>query len=217
MDAAAPLAGVRGVVIGVKVCGIRTAEALEAAQDADWVGLVFFSRSPRAVTAREAERLLRGHRGPVRVGLFVSPSERDVAEVLDRVAIDVLQIYGAADLVARLRQRFGLPVWHAVGVSCQADLPMRTGADALVIEAKPPPASDRPGGNATAIDPDLTAGWQAPSPWLLAGGLTADNVADAIRRSGAVAVDVSSGVEAAPGLKDPDLVARFIAAARAAT
>ncbi len=210
------LAGARGAVTGVKICGIRTAEALAAARDADWVGLVFFGRSPRAVTAHEAQRLLRGYRGPARVGLFVSPSERDVAEVLDRVAMDVLQVYGPADLVARLRQRFGLPVWHAVGVSCRTDLPVRTGADALVIEAKPPPASDRPGGNATAIDPDLTAAWRAPSPWLLAGGLTLDNVADAIRRSGARAVDVSSGVETALGLKDPDLVARFIAAARAA-
>ena len=109
-----------------------------------------------------------------------------------------------------------MPVWRAVGVATHADLPCETGADRLLIEAKPPADATRPGGNAIALDWCLLSGWPAPVPWLLAGGLTPANVAAAIRASGAPGVDVSSGVERSPGVKDPALIRAFVAAARAA-
>ena len=129
--------------------------------------------------------------------------------------LDILQLYGAVDLAA-LRARFGLPIWRAVGVATAADLPVAAGgADRLLVEAKPPPDATRPGGNAVRFDWSLLRGWHAPAPWILAGGLTVDNVAEAIRITGAWAVDVSSGVERTHGVKDPALIRAFIANARA--
>ena len=203
----------------VKICGINDPASFDAAVSsaADWIGFVFFARSPRAVTPAQARVLDRRHAGgPLRVGLFVDPTEAEVDAALDAVSLDVLQLYATADRVEALRELFGIPVWHAVGVSDRADLPRSTGADGLVIESKPPPGSTRPGGNASALDWSLLAGWHAPVPWLMAGGLTPENVAEAIAASGAGAVDVSSGVEIAPGVKDAARIAAFIGAARAA-
>jgi phosphoribosylanthranilate isomerase len=116
-----------------------------------------------------------------------------------------------------LRARFGVPVWRAVGVAGQGDLPAGAdGADGFVVEPKPPRGATRPGGNAVALDWSMLAGWRAPAPWLLAGGLSPDNVAEAIAASGAAAVDVSSGVESRPGVKDAALIRAFVAAARGA-
>ena len=113
------------------------------------------------------------------------------------------------------RDRFGLPVWRPVGIATRADLPASAGdADALLLEAKPPADATRPGGNAVRFDWAMLNGWTAPAPWLLAGGLTPDNVAEAIRLTGAVAVDVSSGVEKEKGRKDPALIRSFIERAR---
>ncbi len=148
------------------------------------------------------------------MGLFVDPTPETIATTLDMVRLDILQLYGALDLPA-LRARFGLPIWRAVGVATAADLPVGAGgADRLLVEAKPPPDATRPGGNAARFDWSLLRGWAAPAPWILAGGLTADNVAEAIRSTGAVAVDVSSGVESRTGVKDPALIRAFIAAVR---
>jgi phosphoribosylanthranilate isomerase len=203
----------------VKVCGLNDAAGFDAAvaAGADWVGFVFFARSPRHVTPAEAAGLSARHAGgPARVGLFVEPTDDEVAATLAAVKLDVLQLYGPARRAAALRARFGVPVWRAVGVRERADLPgAAAGADGLVIEAKPPAGATRPGGNALAFDWSLLAGWTAPAPWLLAGGLRADNVAEAVRVTGAPAVDVSSGVERAAGVKDPALIRAFIAAARA--
>jgi phosphoribosylanthranilate isomerase len=204
----------------VKICGLNDSAALQAAVEAgaDWVGFVFFPPSPRSVTpARAAALSALAEGGPPRVGLFVDPSEADIARVLEVVKLDVLQVYGTAVDVPRLRSRFGLPVWRPVGVSRAADLPdMALEADALLIEAKPPEGATRPGGNATTFDWTLLRGWTAPMPWLLAGGLTPDNVATAIAHTGATAVDVSSGVEQSKGLKDPALIRAFIARAKGA-
>lgn len=203
----------------VKICGVKDVAALDAAVQAgaDWIGLVFFPPSPRYVTPGQAAALIqRAPAGPPRVGLFVDPTAEQIAAVLDVVRLDVLQLYGAVDAPA-LRARFGLTVWRAVGIDTPSDLPADAGgADMLVLEAKPPPQATRPGGNAASFDWSLLRGWQAPAPWILAGGLTPGNVAEAIRATGATAVDVSSGVERARGVKDPALIRAFIANARGA-
>ena len=205
-------------MIRVKICGIADANGFDAAVAvADWIGFVFFPASPRAVTPAQAAALsARQPGGPLRVGLFVDTSDDDVAATLAAVPLDVLQLYVPPARAAALRARFSVPVWRAVGVSNAAELPADAGGvDGFVIEPKPPEGATRPGGNAVALDWGLTAGWSAPLPWLLAGGLTPDNVAGAIVRSGATSVDVSSSVERARGVKDPGLIRAFAAAARA--
>jgi phosphoribosylanthranilate isomerase len=201
----------------VKICGINDAVAFDTAIEAgaNWVGFNFFPPSPRYVQPAQAAALsARSPGGPPRVGLFVDPTPAAIAATLDVVRLDILQLYGARDLRA-LRARFGLPVWRAVGIATASDLPrVADGADGLVMEAKPPPGATRPGGNAVQFDWSLLRGWTAPAPWILAGGLTVDNVADAIRTTGAEAVDVSSGVERARGVKDPALIRAFIANAK---
>ena len=202
----------------VKICGINSPEALEAAADAgaDYVGFVFFPPSPRALTPTEAA-VLSAHRpgGPARVGLFVDPTDDDVAEALAALPLDVLQVHGTPERAAELRTRFGAPVWVATGVGGADDLPTRDGGvDALLLDAKAPPGAALPGGNAQTFDWSVLRGWTAPAPWLLAGGLTPDNVAEAVRISGASAVDVSSGVERSRGVKDIGLIQAFVRNAR---
>jgi phosphoribosylanthranilate isomerase len=205
-------------MIRVKICGINSVAAIDAAVEggADWIGFVFFPPSPRFVTPSFARELSARHPdGPPRVGLFVNPTEAMIAEVLAQVPLDILQLYGAGERLADLRAWFGRPVWRAVGIAGVSDLPeVLDGADALLLEAKPPADATRPGGNATRFDWTITRGWRAPGPWLLAGGLDPDNVAEAIRLSGADAVDVSSGVERERGAKDPGLIRAFIRNAR---
>jgi phosphoribosylanthranilate isomerase len=203
----------------VKICGITTEAGMDAAvaAGADWVGLNFFPASPRHVTPRRAAELAARPGLPTLVGLFVKPEDPEIAAVLAAVKLDVLQVYVDAPRAAEIRTRFGLPVWRAVGVSAATDLPRDPGGvDGFVIEAKAPPGATRPGGNAVTFDWSILAGWHAPAPWLLAGGLGPDNVAEAIRATGATAVDVASGVEHEKGIKDPALVAAFARAARTA-
>jgi phosphoribosylanthranilate isomerase len=202
----------------VKICGISDPVAFDTAIEAgaDWIGFVFFPPSPRFVTPETAAALsARIAGGPPRVGLFVDPTEAMIATALASVRLDILQIYGAIDRLATIKQRFGLPIWRAAGISSAADLPTAAlGGDRLLLEAKPPAGADRPGGNATIFDWGLLRGWTAPAPWILAGGLAPSNVATAIRQTGARAVDVSSGVETRKGAKDPALIRAFIAAAK---
>lgn len=203
----------------VKICGITTEAGMDAAvaAGADWVGLNFFPASPRHVTPQRAAELAARPGLPTLVGLFVKPQDAEIAAVLAAVKLDVLQVYVDAPRAAEIRARFGLPVWRAVGVSAATDLPRDPGGvDGFVIEAKAPPGATRPGGNAVTFDWSILAGWHAPAPWLLAGGLGPDNVAEAIRATGATAVDVASGVEREKGIKDPVLVAAFARAARSA-
>jgi phosphoribosylanthranilate isomerase len=200
----------------VKICGINDAVAFDTAIEAgaDWVGFNFFPPSPRYVLPAQAAALsAQSPGGPPRIGLFVDPTPDTIAATLDTMRLDILQLYGVLDLPA-LRARFGLPIWHAIGIATAADLPVVSGgADRLLLEAKPPPDATRPGGNAARFDWSLS-GWTSPAPWILAGGLTVDNVAEAIRTTGAQAVDVSSGVERTRGVKDPALIRAFIANAR---
>jgi phosphoribosylanthranilate isomerase len=207
-------------VTKVKICGINDALAFDTAVDAgaDWIGFVFFSRSPRYVTPRAAAALSgRVTGGPMRVGLFVDPSDEGIDAVLETVPLDAIQIYGRVNELPAIRARFGLPIWRPVGIATSADLPTNSlDADALLLEAKPPAEATRPGGNATSFEWGLLRHWAAPVPWILAGGLTPDNVAAAISETGARAVDVSSGVERQRGVKDPALIRAFIREAKPA-
>ena len=206
--------------VRVKICGINDEAAFDAAVEAgaDWIGFNFFPPSPRFVTPEAAASLAsRRPGGPPRVGLFVDPTEDAIAASLAAFRLDALQLYGRIPDIAALRRRFRLPIWHPVAIAGRDDLPRDAlGADVLLLEAKPPPEATRPGGNAVSFDWSLLRGWTAPAAWILAGGLTPDNVAAAVRETGAPAVDVSSGVEHARGVKDPALIRAFIANAKAA-
>jgi phosphoribosylanthranilate isomerase len=204
--------------VNVKICGINSESSFDAAIEsgADLLGFVFFARSPRFVTARQAAALSARHKGgALRVGLFVDPTEDDVKTVLDTMQLDKLQLYADQDTCRAFREKFGVMIGRAIAADQRADLPDTSdGIDCLVIEPKPPAWSTRPGGNATKLDWSITKNWAAPLPWLLAGGLTADNVAEAIQQSGAPGVDVSSGVESLPGVKSAALIRRFITNAK---
>jgi phosphoribosylanthranilate isomerase len=207
----------------VKICGIKDLAALDAARQAgaDMVGFVFFPPSPRAVTAIQAGELARSYGlGPKRVGLFVAPDDAMLAATLAEVPLDILQLQGH-ETPARagdIRARFGKPVMKALGIASKEDLARLPDyadqVDYFLLDARPPPGSALPGGNALAFDWALMKGEKPPRPWLLAGGLTPANVVQAITTSGAPGVDVSSGVERARGVKDPAAIAAFIAAAK---
>jgi phosphoribosylanthranilate isomerase len=205
----------------VKICGVNSAAAFDAvaAEAADYLGFVFFERSPRFVTPAQAASLSARHQGgPKRVGLFVEPDAGAIQAVLEKLELDALQLYGSAALCREMRAQFNLPVWRAVGVSAKAELPADgESLDGFVIEAKAPPESTRPGGNAKALDWALLSDWKAPGFWLLGGGLKPENVVQAMLQSHAPAVDVSSGVETAPGEKSPALIREFIARVRSAS
>ena len=209
--------------VEVKICGIRDAEALDAAvaAGADLVGFVFFPPSPRAVTPAHAGALSARHAGgPVRVGLFVDPTDDDLTAALAAVPLGLLQLHGeeTPERAASIRARFGVPVMKALGIGAPADLDAADAfapvVDRFLFDAKPPPGGPLPGGNAQPFEWRLMAGRAIAKPWLLAGGLTPGNVAEAIRIAGAPGVDVSSGVESARGVKDPALIRAFIAAAK---
>jgi phosphoribosylanthranilate isomerase len=207
----------------IKICGINDAEGFDAtvAARADFLGFVFYPPSPRAVSPAAAAALSARHAGgPARVGLFVDPTDALIAAVLAALPLDCIQLHGSEDPTrcAAIRARFGRPVMKALGIGAPGDLVALARfapvVDRFLLDAKPPPGSALPGGNAAAFDWGLIAGQAIPRPWLLAGGLTAGNVQAAIRQAGAPGVDVSSGVERARGIKDPGLIAAFVAAAR---
>ncbi|CAN5707316.1 phosphoribosylanthranilate isomerase [soil metagenome] len=206
----------------VKICGVRTrAEAAVAAEaGASFVGLVFFAASPRSVTLGDARWIAHGvPDGLVRVALTVDAEDAELEAIITSVPVDMLQLHGheTPDRVADVRARFGLPVVKAVGVSREADLAGLAlhgeVADLLLVDARPPTGAALPGGNGLAFDWRLVRGRRWQVPWMLAGGLTPENVRDAVRLTGAEAVDVSSGVEQAPGRKDPQRIRAFVEAA----
>lgn len=211
----------------VKICGISTDAALAQAVEAgaDFVGFVHFTKSPRHVSLDEAAGLARSARelGNVRpVVLLVDPDDELVARVADEIAPDIIQLHGQEQplRVAQIRRRAGLPLWKAVAVATTADVGSAEAylkpdlADLVLYDAKPPPGATLPGGNGLAFDWTILEGVAQHHAFALAGGLTPDNVAAAIELTGAAIVDVSSGVEAAPGQKDALLIQRFIAAAK---
>ena len=193
---------------------------MAAQAGARYAGFVFFPKSPRAVTIAEAAALTRAApEGVARVGLFVDPDDALLDAVLASVPLDILQLHGSESpaRLAEIRARHGLPLMKAVGLSGPEDFDALwtygLAADLLLIDAKPAPDAVLPGGNGLAFDWRLLVGRRILKPWLLAGGLTPENVAEAIRLTGAPGVDVSSGVESAPGIKDPALIRAFCAAA----
>jgi phosphoribosylanthranilate isomerase len=208
----------------VKICGLRDAAHVATAVKggARYIGFVFFPRSHRAVTPDTARTLGADlPPGVARVGLFVNPDDALLDTTLARAPLDLIQLHGqeTPDRVDAVKRLTGLPVMKAVGVSGPDDLPALTeyglAADMLLVDAKPPADAVLPGGNGLSFDWRLLVGRRWLRPWMLAGGLTPDNVAEAIRLTGAPVVDVSSGVETAPGIKDDGLIRDFIAAASA--
>ncbi len=216
------------MTVAAKICGVKDRAALDAAVagGAAYVGFVFYPRSPRNVTPAEAGALAALLPGDVTaVALAVDPDDALVAAILDGAPdIGMFQLHGAEtpEQVAGVRARTGRRVMKAVKVSAPEDLaaarPYDGAADMLLFDAKPPAemTDALPGGNAVSFDWTILAGRSWPLPWMLSGGLDPDNVGDAIRVSGASAVDVSSGVESAPGVKDPARIAAFLRAVAAA-
>ncbi len=207
------------MAVDVKICGLSDEAAVAAAVDggAAMVGFVFFPPSPRNVTVERALELGAGvPRGVIRVGLVVDADDDRLADIAGRAGIDLLQLHGdeTPDRVRDIRERFGLPVMKVLPVLEAEDVDQARKyedvADRLMFDAKPPLGATRPGGNARAFDWSLVSGVDCKLPWMLAGGLTADNVVEALKISGAGAVDVSSGVEDAPGSKNPEKIRAFL-------
>ncbi len=207
------------MTVAVKICGVRDPEMAQVAiaAGAAHIGLVFFERSPRFVTIEQARDV--GQAVSVsRVGLFVDPDDALLEKTLAKVPLDMLQLHGGEtpERVAEVKRRFGLPVMKAFGIADAGDLAAiaayEDSTDWLLFDARPPREAVLPGGNGVSFDWNLLSGHAWKRPWMLSGGLTAANVAQAIRISGAKAVDVSSGVETGPGVKNAALVRDFIAA-----
>jgi phosphoribosylanthranilate isomerase len=208
-------------LVRIKVCGLTRPQDMGLLAEAGvaYAGLNFFPPSPRFLTPpRAREVALAAPPGLARVGLFVDPGDEGLAATLAEVPLDLIQLHGheTPERVAEVRARFGLPVIKAVGVAEAADLAALDAharvADLLLVDAKPPRGAALPGGNGLTFDWRLIAGRRWPVPWLLAGGLNPANVAEAVRLTGARQVDVASGVESAPGVKDAGLIAAFAAA-----
>ncbi len=209
------------MTVAAKICGINDAAAMRTAvaNGAGFVGLVFYPQSPRSITPGTAATLAElVPNGVTKVGLFVDPDNALLTRVLDEVPLDLLQLHGdeTTDRCTDIRTRFGRPVMKVIKVATLDDVGAASdycdAVDWLMFDAKAPSSMPDalPGGNALPFDWTLLAGWSWPVPWMLAGGLDADNVATAVTKSGALVVDVSSGVESAPGKKDPTEIERFL-------
>ena len=208
----------------VKICGLSQAAHVDAAvrAGAAYVGFVFFAKSPRNVGHEKAAALaVSVPPGVAKVALVVNADDAALDALTAAVPLDMLQLHGAESpaRVAAIRARYGLPVMKAVGVADAGDLAALETyakvADQILVDAKPPRDAALPGGNGLSFDWRLLAGRRWPVPWMLAGGLTAVNFLQAVEITGANQIDVSSGVESAPGVKDARLIADFISAARA--
>lgn len=208
--------------IRVKICGLRTLAdmAAVAASGAAYAGFVFFAKSPRNLSIPQARELaLAAPLGLAKVALTVDADDAFLDALTEALPLDMLQLHGheSPDRVAEVRARYGLPVMKAVGVADEGDLAAvfdySLVADQILVDAKPPKTANLPGGNGLSFDWRLVAQRRWLRPWMLAGGLTPENVAEAIRLTNARQVDVSSGVESAPGVKDPARITAFVKAA----
>jgi phosphoribosylanthranilate isomerase len=202
-----------------KICGLRTPEAVEAALrgGASHLGFIFFAKSPRNIDPGAAGRLAEAARSRAKVvAVTVDADDAAVDSIVAGLNPDLIQLHGreTPERAAEIRRRTGLGVVKALSVSTAADLAAASGyegaADHLMFDAKAPADAVLPGGNGVGFDWDILAGRTFAAPWFLAGGLDAGNVVEAVRRSGAPLVDVSSGVESSPGVKDPALIQAFL-------
>lgn len=209
--------------IEVKICGLSTESSLDAAlaAGADLVGFVHFAKSPRHLPLERAGVLSRRARGrAARVVLLVDPDDALIEAACETIGPDMIQLHGreTPDRVAEIRRRTGRGVMKAIGVATRDDLSAITAyrdvADRTLLDAKPPPGSALPGGNGLAFDWTILAGAALPPGTMLSGGLAAETVRDALSCSGLSAIDVSSGVESSPGVKDPHKITAFLKAAR---
>ena len=205
--------------VAAKICGLSTPETVAAAiaGGARFVGFVFFPPSPRNLSPAQAGPLVRTvPAGVTRVGVFVDPDDDLLKRVLAAAALDIIQLHGdeTPERVAQIKQRFGKKTMKAIKVAGDDDLAATPRyykvADWLMFDARPPKEATRPGGNALAFDWELLSTRRWPLPWMLSGGLTPENVAEAVRIAHATAVDVSSGVESAPGVKDVAKIRAFL-------
>lgn len=208
----------------VKICGLSTLETLNAALEAgaSYIGLVFFAKSPRNVSIERAAMLAAHAQGRAKVvGLFVDPSAAFVNQVCGRVPLDVIQLHGEEPplFAAALKLTSQKQIWKAVPIRTKADLKLadtyKSAADLILYDAKPPKGTALPGGNGLRFDWDVLRGHKPPLPWALSGGLDARNIAEAVRMTSARLLDVSSGVESAPGVKDIEKIKAFVRAAGA--
>jgi phosphoribosylanthranilate isomerase len=212
-------------MVAAKICGLKTPETVEAAVDsgADFIGFNFFQKTPRFVAPEIAGAI--GRALPTRIvktGLFVDDDDARIGAILAAVPLDLLQLHGSEtpERVAAIKARFGLPVMKVIKVRDATDIARardyETVADRLLFDAQPPASMKNamPGGNAVSFDWTLLRGFRSPLPWMLSGGLTADNLAEAVRQSVAPAVDVSSGVEDRPGEKNPSKIKVFLELSR---
>jgi len=211
------------VDIRIKMCGLTRPEDVAAAvlAGANYVGFVFFEKSPRHLALDAAAAMAQSAPGGVaKVALVVDADDAALDALMAQVPIDMLQLHGSESpqRVTAVKARYGLPVMKAVGIAGAMDLPQldvyARVADQILVDAKPPKGADRPGGNALAFDWTLIQNRRWPVPWMLAGGLTPHNAALAIERTGARQLDVSSGIESAPGIKDAKLMSAFVDSAR---
>ena len=209
--------------VSVKICGLATVDDVRACADAyaNYMGLVFFEKSPRNITIPAARELaLAAPLGLAKVALVVNPSDAELDAITATVPLDMLQLHGreTPERVAEVKARYGLPVMKAVGIADANDLPKLESyfgvADQILVDAKPPKGGELPGGNGLSFDWRLIAGRRWPCPWMLAGGLTPENVAEAVKMTGTKQVDVSSGVEDAPGQKNAELIQKFVQSSR---
>jgi phosphoribosylanthranilate isomerase len=208
-----------------KICGLSTPEAVSRALEggAAYIGFIFFPKSPRNISAEVAARLANPARGKAKVvAVTVDASDADLDTIVQTLKPDLIQLHGreTPNRAAEIRARTGVGVVRAIPVSSASDIDAAAvfdgAADHLMFDAKAPAEAELPGGNGAAFDWTLLNGRRFSRPWFLAGGLDPWNVEDAVRASGAPLVDVSSGVERGPGLKDPDLISAFLNAVRRA-
>ncbi len=209
--------------VAVKICGLSTLESVAAAAlgGAKFAGFVFYPPSPRNLSPEQAAPLVAGvPSGISRVGVFVDPGDELLERVLAKAPLDLIQLHGeeSPERVGAIKRKFGKPAIKAIKISSEADLGEAAryfaAADWLMFDARPSKDASRPGGNALAFDWELLRQRRWPLPWMLSGGLNPGNLGEAVRISGAKAVDVSSGVESRPGVKDTAKIREFLAVAR---
>ena len=209
--------------VRVKICGVTSQQLMRDAGNAgaQYAGLVFFEKSPRNLSLDKARSIaLEAPTGLAKVALVVNPSDRFLDSLTTTVPLDMIQLHGSEtpQRVSEIKQKTGLPVMKAIGVAEQDDLKKldvyATVADQLLVDAKPAKDAILPGGNGSAFDWSLLQGRRWTGPWMLAGGLNTENVAQAIAITGAQQIDVSSGVEICPGKKDKRKINAFVRAAQ---